>query len=136
MFSFKKAKHILSTEELLHMLGRRCIPQLFCPTVVINSWAQLALLDKSHRDSEQDKIADPNITKWNILWQSFFSIFIKNLKTQKDNAVVAMGELDSSSTNSQDVDLDEELQPVQLNTQAIAYLSINEEKIHKTYLTY
>ena len=105
------------------MLGRRCNPQLFRPTVVINSWAQQVLFDKSHRDSEQDKIVDSNITKWNILWQSFFSIFIKNLKTQKDNAVVAMGELDSSSTNSQEVDLDEELQPVQLNTQAIFYLS-------------
>ena len=46
-----------------------------------------------------------------------------------------MGELDSSSTNSQDVDLDEELQPVQLNTQAIFYrspLKNDEEKIHKT----
>ena len=99
------------------MLGRRCNPQLFRPTVVINSWAQQVLFDKSHRDSEQDKIVDSDI-QWGI-----FSISIKNLKTQKDKAVVAMGELDSSSNNSQDVDLDEEMQPVQLNTQAIFYLS-------------
>ena len=62
--------------------------------------------------------------------EGFFSILIKNLKTQKDKTVVAMGELDTSSTNSQEVDLDEELQPVQLNTQAITYLSPLTKKKH------